>query len=193
MKLTQILIILISLAYGHSAGAMKAPRIGKRWRIAESILYRTLLLAHYKACKEFTIKITKSYQARLSTLYAQALEQNQINYKATQTSELPIFCEIIKDQIINLKEDRLTEMHRFSDNRLCLEDIFPLANEFKKEKGFVFEPDFNTAELETMLRFHAMLYALTYSLHEINEWIHPTDQITQLKRDSNINQGTLHE
>lgn len=177
MKLTQILIILLSLAYGHSACAMNKPRIGKRWRIAESILKKVLLAEHDNACQKFTVKLTENYKARLNTLYEEVLEQNQINQKATPAIELRTFWGMIMDQIISLKQARLTEIHRFSENRLNFQDISPIVNVFKKEKGFVFEPHLDTTDLETLLRFHAMLSALTYSLRELDEWIHAKAEI----------------
>jgi len=214
MKLAQILIILCSLAYGHSAYAMDEPRRGKRWRIAESILKKVLLseynrtrkiiskcvmhrapkiedeseidkpllkqaLAseHERACKNFSVEISETYKDRLNKLYDEVLEQNQINYKTKPATELPAFQGKITGQIIDLKQARLTEIGRFSDNRLDFQDISPIVNVFKKEKGFVFEPDLNAIDLETMLRFHATLCALYYSLYEINEKIRLTDEI----------------
>jgi hypothetical protein len=212
MKLRQILIILLSLAYGHSAYAMEKPRIKRRGRIVESILKmvlisehnrtrktiskrvmhkapkaqdqseiekpllnQTLASEHDKARKDLSLKISETYKVRLNTLYDKALEKNQINYKTTLATELPAFREMIASLIIDLKQARHTEMHRFSNNGLNFQDISPIVNVFKKEKGFVFEPaDLNLTDLETMLRYHAMLCALYYSLHEINERIRPT-------------------
>lgn len=153
----------------------KAPKAQDLTEIAKPLLNQ--ISEHEKALQKLSVKIAENYKARLNTLYDKVLELDQIKLKTTPATELPAFRDMIMGQIINLKQARLDEVQRFTDNRLNFQDISPIVNAFKKEKQFIFEPHLNTSDLETILKFHAMLSALTYSLREIDEWIHAKAEI----------------
>lgn len=182
MKLTQILIILLSLAYGHSACAMDVAqavaRTSKyRFKISykKPILQQVLISEHKKDSRNLRAAIKETYKSSLNLLYDQTLEHDQANNKqAIPAIALPALLNTIKDQITSLEQDLIDQIHRYNSNGLRFKDIAPIMNEFKKEKGFAIKPDLDTINLQTMLRFHAMLSTLANSLNEINEWICPT-------------------
>lgn len=182
MKLTQILIILLALAYGHSASAMDVAQAGARktkhrFKIGykKPILKQVLISEHKKDSRNLRAAIKETYKSSLDLLYDQTLEQDQANKQAIPAIALPALLNTIKDQITSLEQDLINEIHRYNSNGLRFKDIAPIIKEFKKEKGFATKPDLDTINLQTMLKFHAMLRTLANSLNEINEWICPTN------------------
>lgn len=174
MNFSKLLILACSLASLHSAYAMKSRKPKK----SEPKLLKIVLCEEMaKSCDVLMDKIITNYTARLNTLYNDALRQSTMDRNATPSAELLAFGSNLREKTVELSQEHPVEINRFNENQLDFEQLRPIINSFKTSKGFAVLPNrVSGLKLSQMMELHAVLYALTHSLREIDEWIHEPDQ-----------------